>query len=128
MSPTRQDVLERAHDAWNRGDLDAVREAYAPDITADAGMLWPASGPISGADTIIANFQSIRETFVSSELIPDDYIERGDTVVVPTRWRGVVDGSGTVIEQRLVANYTFSGDRISHIAYFEQLDEALAAI
>jgi ketosteroid isomerase-like protein len=128
MSPTRIEAVERAYDAWNRGDLATVRTLYAPDVTADAGMLWPASGPLSGPDPIIETFASIQEAFVSCELIAEEYLVHGDTIVVPTRWRGVVEGSGTTIEQRLVANYTFRGSEITHIAYFEQLDEALAAV
>ena len=57
------DVVRAGHDAWNRGDLDAVREIYAPDVTASAGALWPAAGEVSGADAIIKEFASIFSAF-----------------------------------------------------------------
>ena len=126
MANERTDVLDQAHDAWNAGDLDAVRAIYATDITADPGLLWPSSQPLSGAEPIIETFASIRETFERSEAIPLEYIEHGDTVIVPTRWRGVV--AGNTIDQVVVASYTFRGDQISHIAYYEKVDEAVEAL
>jgi ketosteroid isomerase-like protein len=126
MASDREEAIRRAHEAWNRGDFDGVRDLYAPDITADPGVMWPSSGTLSGPDPIIENFASIRDTFEDSEVIADDYIERGDTVVVPTRWRGVVAGS--TIEQKVVATYTFRGEKVQHIAYYEGLDEAFKAL
>ena len=126
MAGERTAVLDKAHDAWNEGDLEAVRAIYAADITADAGLLWPESEPLSGAEPIIQTFASIRETFEESEVIPLEYIEHGDTVIVPSRWRGVVGGN--VIDQVVVAAYTFRGDQICHIAYYEKVDEAVDAL
>jgi ketosteroid isomerase-like protein len=126
MASDREDAIRRAHDAWNRGDFDGVRELYAPDITADPGVMWPSSGTLSGSEPIIETFASIRDTFEESEVIADEYIERGDTVIVPTRWRGVVAGS--LIEQHVVASYTFNGSKVQHIAYYDGLDEAFKAL
>jgi len=126
MASERTDVLDRAHDAWNEGDLDAVRSIYATDITADPGMLWPSGSQLSGAEPIIETFASIRETFETSEIVPLEYMEHGDTIIVPTRWSGSVGGN--VIEQTVIASYTFRGEQICHIAYFEQVEEAVAAL
>jgi ketosteroid isomerase-like protein len=126
MGSERTDAIRRAHEAWNQGDFEGVRSLYADDITADAGVMWPSSGTLSGKEPIIERFASIRETFEDSEVIPDDYIERGDTVIVPTRWRGVVGGS--TIEQHVVAAYTFRGPQVSHIAYYDSLDAAFEAL
>lgn len=126
MTSERTEAIRLAHEAWNRGDFDGVRELYADDITADAGVMWPSSGTLSGKEPIIERFASIRETFENSEVIPDDYIEHGDTVVVPTRWRGVVAGS--TIEQLVVAAYTFRGSHVSHIAYYDGVDAAFEAL
>jgi ketosteroid isomerase-like protein len=126
MSLQNVETVRRGYEAWNRGDLDAVRAIYAPDVTANAGGLWTAAGELSGPEAIIEAFASIRATFQNSELVPDEYIERGASVVVPTRWRGTLAESQNVIEQRVVAAYTLRAGQIVHIGYFDRLDDAFA--
>jgi ketosteroid isomerase-like protein len=118
------ETIRRGYDAWNRGDLDGVRSIYAAEVTADAGALWPAAGLVSGSDAIIEAFASIFATFEESEVLADEYIERGDCVVVPTRWRGMLPGSRDVVEQRVVAAYTMRDGQVVHIGYFRGLGEA----
>ena len=79
VSQENVETVRRGYDAWNRGDLDAVREIYAPDVTANAGALWTAAGELAGSEAIIEAFASIRATFQNSELVPDEYIERGES-------------------------------------------------
>ena len=126
MSPRHAvETVRLGYEAWNRGDLDALRSIYSPDVRADAGELWPASGEVSGAEGIIGAFASILATFEHCELVPEDYIEHGDTVVVPTVWQGTLVGSKSVIKEHVVAVYTLRGDRICRIAYFEHMADAM---
>lgn len=128
MEGRNVDVVRTGYEAWNRGDLDAVRGIYAPEVTASAGALWPAAGEVSGPEAIIQAFASILNTFEHSELVPEEFVEEGDSVLVPTLWRGTMAGSEGVIEQRLVVVYTLRGDQIVHIGYFPGMVEARAAI
>jgi ketosteroid isomerase-like protein len=121
------ETIRRGYEAWNRGDLDSLRAMYAADVTADAGALWLAAGEVSGSGAIIEAFASILSTFEESEVLADEYIEHGDCVVVPTRWRGLLPGSSDVIEQRVVAAYTLRDGRVVHIGYFTGVEEALEA-
>jgi len=121
--------MRRAYDDWSCGDLAAVRTLYADDITADAGLLWPSGGEIAGVDAIIAAFSSILEAFETCEVVPQEFIEDGETLVVPTHWRGTLPGSGGVIDQLVVATYTFGDDdRVHRIAYYESVAEAMGAV
>ncbi len=121
------ELLRRATEAYNRGDVDALRECYAPDITADAGELWPVAGQVQGVERVLAEFASIFATFERVEVIAEDYIERGGAIVVPSRWRGTVSGSDSVIEQPIVAVYRLRDGRVASIEYFGALDAGLAA-
>ena len=125
MPTENVDTVRRGYDAWNRGDLDAVREIYAPDVIANAGGLWPAAGEVEGPEAIIHEFASILAIFETSELVPEEFIERGDTVVVPTCWRGTLAGSGSVIEQHLACVYTLRDALVIRIDYVESLEQAL---
>lgn len=128
MSAENVDAIRHGYDAWNRSDLDALREIYAPDVTANAGGLWPTAGEVSGVEAIIEAFSSILATFKSCELVPEEFIERGESVVVPTRWRGSIPDSDSVIEQRVVAVYTFRDGRVVRIEYFPSREDALQTL
>jgi ketosteroid isomerase-like protein len=128
MAGPNVEVVSAGYDAWNRGDLDAVREIYASDVVANAGELWPAAGEVSGPDAIIEGFASIFSAFERSELVPEEYVEHGDSVVVPTLWRGTLPGSERAIEQRLVAVYTLREGQIVRIGYYQGMPEALRSI
>jgi ketosteroid isomerase-like protein len=121
------ETIRRGYEAWNRGDLDSLAAIYAPEVTADAGVLWPAAGEIAGSEAIIDAFASIIAVFEKSEVLADEYIEHGDSVVVPTRWRGLLPGSQDVVEQKVVAVYTMRDGQVVHIGYFTGLEDAFAA-
>jgi ketosteroid isomerase-like protein len=113
--------------AYNRGDLDTLREHYASDIVVDAGELWPALGAVHGVDRVLAEFASIFGTFERVEVIADDYLERGGAVVVPSRWCGTMSGSDSVIEQAVTVVYRVHDGHVTSIQYFTDLAAALAA-
>ena len=122
--PDNVETIRRGYEAWNRGDLDSLAAIYAPDVTADAGVLWPSAGEIAGPQAIIDAYASIIAIFEESEVLADEYIERGDCVVVPTRWRGLLPGSEDVVEQKVVATYTMRDGQVVHIGYFTRLEDA----
>ncbi len=120
------DAVRRACEAWGTGDLATIRELYAPDVIADGGALWPEGrGAVHGADAVINAFASIMGAFEYSELIPEGFLEAGDTLVVPLLWRGVSSESKSFVEQRLVGAYRFNDGRIAFIAWFAGIEEAL---
>ena len=121
------DLLRRLTDAFNRRDLDTLREFYAPDLTAHAGELSLQAGR-AGRPVVLAEFASLFATFERMEVIAEDYIKRGGAIVVPSRWCGTVSGSDSVIEQRVVAVYRVRDGLVSAIDYYGTLDTAFAAV
>ena len=84
----------------------------------------PAScGPhpdvVSGPDEVIRAFASILGVFEHCQLVPEEYIDRGDVIVVPTIWQGTLVGSDSVIKEHVNAVYTLRDGRICRIAYFD---------
>lgn len=129
MTGDRAEAVRRACTAWGEGDLAAIRAAYSEDVTADGGELWPeGSGAVSGVEDVLATFASIMRAFDESELIPEGFLEAGDTLVVPLTWRGRSAGSEGFVEQRLVGAYRFRGPLICEIRWFASLAAALDAL
>lgn len=122
------DLLCKATEVFNSGDLEALRELYAPDISADAGELWPSAGRVQGVDQVLAEFASIFSIFERVEVVAERYIERGGgAVIVPSLWSGTVAGSSNVIEQPVIAVYRVRDGRVASIEYLPDLETALAA-
>ncbi len=119
----------RACRAWTDGDISVYREMYAPDVVASGGNLWPeGEGSIEGVDAVIRNFEALLAAFERSELVPESYVEVDDRLAVQIAWRGLLRGSDTPIEQRLVCGYRFRDGLIVFTAWFPDLEEALDAL
>jgi ketosteroid isomerase-like protein len=73
-------------------------------------------------------FGSLLATFERSELIPEAVVEEGDSLVVRLLWRGLVRGSETPVEQRLICAYRFREGLIVYQGWFAELAEALDAV
>ena len=103
---------------------------YAPDVTADAGMLSPEipEGKMTGVDQLMNAFESLMRPFESSELIPERFIEEGDRMVVPIVMRAIARGSSAPIEWRLAIAYRFRDGLIAHQAWYPTLEEALDGV
>jgi ketosteroid isomerase-like protein len=129
MGDEHADTVRRACRAWCDGDISVYREMYAPDVVAEGGGLWPeGEGSVKGVEAVIANFESILAAFKRSELIPERFIESGDSLAVELLWRGVIPGTQAPVEQHIVCAYRFRGELIVHTAWYADLGEALASL
>jgi ketosteroid isomerase-like protein len=123
------DVVRRACQAWCDGDISIYRDMYAPDVVAEAGMLWPEDeGSVRGVDAVICKLESIMQAFERNELIPTRFYETSDALAVELIWRGVLTGSETPIEQRVASAYRFRDGLIAQQAWYPNLGEALESL
>jgi ketosteroid isomerase-like protein len=129
MSGGHSDVVRRACQAWCDGDISIYRDMYAPDVVAEAGMLWPEDeGSVRGVDAVISKLESIMQAFERNELIPVRFYEADDELAVELIWRGVLAGSETPIEQRLASAYRFREGLVAHQAWYPKVGEALQSL
>jgi ketosteroid isomerase-like protein len=126
MSQENVEIVRRSIDAYNRGDLDAVRGLNHPDIEVD----WSASRGLAaqvyrGWDEVKAFYRDFLEVF-DIMIEPERFIESGELVVVPntSRNRGR-DGIETVARSALV--FEVRGGLISRMCLYQETREALEA-
>jgi ketosteroid isomerase-like protein len=100
MSQENVELVRRAYEAWNRGDIDAVVQFAAPD-----GEYRPASLAVipPGMDAVYFGrdgFARFARDFVDLwdefSIEPEHVIDRGDKVVALVRLRGVGRGGVSV--------------------------------
>ena len=93
MSQENVEVVRAAYDAWNAGNMDALRELYDPDAIMRMDENWPEPGPYFGRDAVMREFEQLREAWDADTIEAiSDFIDAGDRVVVRVAWRGVGRG------------------------------------
>ncbi len=127
MSQENVEIVRASQDAWNIGDMDALRELYDPGAIMRPPEGWPESEPFVGRDAVMRQFEQLRSTWDADtvEWIGDP-IDVGDRVVVRTRWDAVGQGPGINLEVTQVL--TVRKGRIVYLEYFWDHAEALEAV
>jgi ketosteroid isomerase-like protein len=125
MSQANVEVVRKAFEAWNAGDMDALAALYDPDMVVRGPEEWPEPGPFVGRDAIMRQYRQVRETFDSDELIPSDIIDFGDRVLVKAAWHGI--GHGPTLAMEWTQLFTLRRGKIVLLEYFHDHDEALNA-
>jgi ketosteroid isomerase-like protein len=128
MSQENVDVVRQVLDAYSRRDLDALRTLNHPDLVLD----WSASrgslaGVYRGFEEGLRFYAEYYETFESSVIVPDCFIDVGDSVVVPNvvyqRGRDAIE-----VSARSTLLYTVRDGKVTRVCLFQEEDEALKAV
>ena len=78
------DTLKRGYEAFRRGDLDGATQDFADDIRWEnpEAPQMPNNGVTEGRDAVKQLFGELPNYWESFNLVPDEFIESGETVVV----------------------------------------------
>ena len=68
MSDEGLSVTRRWFETWNRGDLDAFIELYAPDAELTPPASWVEAGTIKGRPAIRRFFEGLREAWAGEDV------------------------------------------------------------
>jgi ketosteroid isomerase-like protein len=112
MSQENVEVVKAGFDAWNAGDMDAVREVYHPDAIVRPPENWPEPGPFVGRDAVMRESERLRDAWDTDTAEPiADFIDVADRVVVRLIWHGA--GRGPDAELEMTQVNTVRGARSS---------------
>ena len=127
MSQENVEIVRAAFEAWNAGDMDAIRERFDGDVIMRMVEGWPESGPFVGREAVMRQLEQQRETWDADafELITD-FIDAADRVVVRLIWRG--EGQGPEYNLEFTGVYTVRKGKIFAIEHFWDHTEALEAV
>jgi ketosteroid isomerase-like protein len=65
------EVVKAGFEAWNAGNMDALRELYHPDVIVRSPESWPEPGPFVGREAVMREFQLLREAWDTIEYFWD---------------------------------------------------------
>jgi ketosteroid isomerase-like protein len=128
MSQRNVEVVRAQLEAWNAGNMDALRERYDPDAMIVRGLEgWPEQEPAVGRQAVMRYFEQIRETWDADTMEPiGELVEVGDRVVVRVLWRGV--GRGPDLNMEFTIVYTLREGRTFYQEHFWDHAEALKSL
>ena len=127
MSQNNVEIVRANFEAWNAGDMDAVRELYDPDAIMRPPEGWPEPGPFVGREEVMREWEQLRETFDGDALNPiSDFIDAAGRVVVRFIWRGA--GRGPEANMEMTGVYTMRKGKLFFVEFFWDHTEALEAV
>jgi ketosteroid isomerase-like protein len=124
---SNSDTLKQGYEAFGRGDLDGATENFADDVrweNPEAPQI-PNSGVTQGRDDVKQLFAELGNYWESFTIVPDEFIESGDTVVVLIHSEAKGKDSGKEVKLPWVHIWRFSDGKVVEVQALT--DTALAA-
>jgi ketosteroid isomerase-like protein len=116
-------------------NVEIVRRFLSADddealTLADPGIVWnPIEElPTQGLDAVRASLAHWKADWDDYKVVPEEFVDMGDRVVVTVRLRGRGRGSGVAIDARFYDVYTVRDGKIVRMDQFAERSEALEAV
>ena len=111
-----------------RAFLNAEVDEAMPYV--DPGVVWnPIEElPTKGPDAVRASIARWRAEWVDYEVVPEEFVAKGDRVVATVRLRGRGRGSGLQVDARFYDVYTLRDGKIVGMEQFTERSDALEAV
>ena len=129
MSQENVEIMRKANAAFNRGDVAAWSEAWAPDGEfRDLANAPDQGGVVKGLDAIREVVELWTAAFDEFSADIDDYIDGGSFVICAVQWHGQGKASGVSLDLRQFDVYEFrDGKIVRGTVGFKTRAEALEA-
>jgi uncharacterized protein len=127
MSQENVEVVRRMYDAFHSGDADGALAHFDPDVVIDASKARPDVGVGHGREQVNAFVTSWVGTWEEWREDIEEMRDLGSRVLVLTVQHGRGRGSGVDVEARYTFLYDVHGGKITRMALYGELGEALEA-
>jgi ketosteroid isomerase-like protein len=124
-----RELVVRAFEAFNDGDLDTALENIADDVEwrLIGGFAGLMGSEFRGRDAVRRFLEDMLES-VGGRGELESVVDAGDRVAVVVRTEGAGGASGAPVTMRWGAVYTFRDGQIVAVDNYYEADDALAAV
>ena len=131
MSQENLDVVRRAYEAWNRGDLEAAFEFLDRDVEVSVPPDFPEAGTYRGRDEVrhwVA--QQLLPILEEVRAEPERFLDAGDRVVAFVRYFGRGKASGIEVRGAVVDAHvwTLREGKVQKLQMYQGTEKALEAV
>jgi ketosteroid isomerase-like protein len=123
MSQENVEIVRRFTEAYRNGDFNAALKNLAPEIHYEVGQELPARQP----DAVLGIWERWEREWEAVEILPEEYVDAGDRVVVDMRYRARGRGTGIEVDDHLFEVHTLRAGKIVSKVEFKKRSEALEA-
>ena len=126
MSAENVAVVRGIYEAFGSGDVPAAVAAMSPEIEWNEAENFPYSdrNPYRGPDAILGGvFARIFEEWDGFGVVPEQFLDAGDTVVMLGRYTGTCKATGQAMNPQVAHIWTLAGGKAVR---FQQLVDTLA--
>ena len=128
MSQENVEIVKRAFEAQNRGDLDGLLDLMTEDVVIDASRRIIDPVKATGHEEVMSLAAMLDDVWADQRREAEDWIDAGDAVVVPMRLINRGRASGVPVEARSAwAVYVCEG-KITRLVVYQSRAEALEAV
>jgi ketosteroid isomerase-like protein len=129
MSRENIDVIRSSYEAWNRGDIDHMFQAFDPDIEWCLPEGGINAGIYRGHDAVRRLMESYLDAFDYFRMEPERFFQAADgRIVVFIRSPGKGKGSGVEVEVRTAYTWTMREGKAVRCEISTDRAEALKAV
>jgi uncharacterized protein len=119
-------LLRDGYAAYSRGDLDTVLNLLADDVELVPPPSSPEPQPLRGREAVRRYL--LPDLFDDQRAEPEEFVERGDRIMVVARVLARGSGSGVELDQTVFHVWTLERGRAVRLEVHVDRDEALAAL
>ncbi len=130
MSAQDVNLVRRAYEAWNRGDLDSAFEFLDSDVVISTPPDFPGAGRYHGLAEAKRWAEDFVQMWAEIRAEPEEFIDAGNKVVVFVRYFGRGKESGAEVRGVIVDSHvlTLRDGRVVKLEMFQGTAEALSAV
>lgn len=118
-------ALRKAYAAFNRNDIPATVEAFAPEIEWTEPAEFAGGGTYRGHDEVKAYLTQSRAAWAEGSSEPERFLVAGEKIVVFVHARVRPKGSSMWRETSLADVFTFRNGKAVHMRAFADRRQAL---
>src|SRR5215211_8815851 len=86
VSQENVEIVRAGYEGFARGDLEPWIASFHPDVTLDLSRRQIDQAIFRGREGVRAFLQAQRDAWSNQRIEPEEYIDIGDSVVVPIRF------------------------------------------
>jgi ketosteroid isomerase-like protein len=123
------ELVRRAFEAWNTGEVDALMEPYAGDVVVITPPSFPEGGTLEGHDELRRFFETLRQGWESGGRVSIGELSPlgEDRVFAEFEWHARGETSGVETELATLGLFTVRDGKIAHAQFFFDREDALRA-